>query len=1105
MSAPTSRLEFSCTKCTGSALISKHLSKVPILQLCCLECRSTFYQCIFCPIGANGLSPYRHYIRFHVTTGPHIANVVQYRLATATPRIEYNDNDTDSLSSDTILDPITSCHQYIECIKQATIEPTSHQIFSMYPNQSSYFEAFLTGHGGNYVVEQAISNGSEPYTDRSHSSTLFMLVLSYFSSRLSKNQGILFSSLMAYVKANPNDESLFIPSREKDIRRVITEGANSIYTLLPTSPIDEYDGDVVYIPMKDTITRLFSRKSKLPNIFLPVTDSSHGDSPRGHELLNPLLPDLREGSEAQIYPLKLILWTDAFQCFNVSVNSEASAHTCTATVGALDGDHSGAFSFPVWLSKKSSDRDILERRLVDEINELSDNSFPVYHAGIKRIVNVQLKLYTFLCDRPDKSSSLSMLSSKYCARFGYAGDLSKVIDHVVCCTECYSSLVRNEPPSNDCDGCFCFDFSQIHYPKHRFYPSNIVLEDNLLPMKKLVFSEMSRAVKYCFSQVRAGKWSKQSGMEYLRTEGIDTSLSKLCVDNGTFANLYLFRKNRHPREQRYREDDQKLHPSDYELPSLPPLWSINEHVDIAIFIDAYMHLLFLGVQKALSSGLISRYLTPQRKLQSYIKTLNIKLGYIHALKASYMPIHKSCGATKLNFGGCLSRHWLSICRLTKWLFSHICICHPVLEESTNTPPDHFDFIRYNPGQIRHFCHSRGIPVMDASSSAIRIQEWFSDVMESPTNSFAHYTDNDIITFIKEQCPMEFESVSDFDDVDNRRREFFLYVYRKELIPPIRSNFSNNQSEEQDELITDVIVLYHSFVGRVMGSCTPESVDRHAKAFLTAVHKLDNSLNGSINNNPMILDKVNFLTLLNASHAIRRFGSARSLWEGGAMGEGSIPRLKQRIHHMKPGFARNAINSFLDKECIIDLIEHSIGNIMETTTDIDPSSIELENLMAAGATIRRDGGDDIEYVDRSLFGKNDSIRDCFDNLVGHVTHPPKSVDPISLSHQVIEICVVKATHKVYLLDMDKLELVNIFVRSNPVTVFGAQYFSMSYSSTRIRHTEISKDDIVCGLMLRHASMTNFYHVVAMNWTELCVIENGEINFVPPRCPSFTYST
>ena len=74
--------------------------------------------------------------------------------------------------------------------------------------------------------------------------------------------------------------------------------------------------------------------------------------------------------------------------------------------------------------------------------------------------------------------------------------------------------------------------------------------------------------------------------------------------------------------------------------------------------------------------------------------------------------------------------------------------------------------------------------------------------------------------------------------------------------------------------------------------------------------------------------------------------------------------------MKPGFARNAINSFLDKECIIDLIEYSIGNIMETTTDNDPSSIELENLMSAGATIRTDGGEEIEYVDRSLFGKND---------------------------------------------------------------------------------------------------------------------------------------
>ena len=116
-------------------------------------------------------------------------------------------------------------------------------------------------------------------------------------------------------------------------------------------------------------------------------------------------------------------------------------------------------------------------------------------------------------------------------------------------------------------------------------------------------------------------------------------------------------------------------------------------------------------------------------------------------------------------------------------------------------------------------------------------------------------------------------------------------------------------------MTDVIILYHSFVGRVMVSGSSQSIDRHAKAFLTTVHKLDTALNGVHPNTPMILSKVNSLTLLNASNSIQHFGSAHSLWKGGMMGEGSIPRLKQRIHHMKAGFAKKAINLFLDKEYI----------------------------------------------------------------------------------------------------------------------------------------------------------------------------------------------
>jgi len=144
-------------------------------------------------------------------------------LAISSIPIEYNDNDTVSLSSDSIEDVISTRHDYIEVLKAASLKPTVPQILDTYHDLSSYYEAILTGHGSKYLVEKSIMQVPDNYENRSHSSTLFMLILSYFTSRLSKNQAILFSSLMAYVKANPNNESLFIPACQNDIRRVIID------------------------------------------------------------------------------------------------------------------------------------------------------------------------------------------------------------------------------------------------------------------------------------------------------------------------------------------------------------------------------------------------------------------------------------------------------------------------------------------------------------------------------------------------------------------------------------------------------------------------------------------------------------------------------------------------------------------------------------------------------------------------------------------------------------------------------------------------------------------------------------------------------------------
>ena len=96
-------------------------------------------------------------------------------------------------------------------------------------------------------------------------------------------------------------------------------------------------------------------------------------------------------------------------------------------------------------------------------------------------------------------------------------------------------------------------------------------------------------------------------------------------------------------------------------------------------------------------------------------------------------------------------------------------------------------------------------------------------------------------------------------------------------------------EEVSNLMVDLVILYHCFVFRVMGGDPNiQSITRYIKAFLTKVHDLENCRSVI---NSLLVNRPNFLTLLNIPNQLERFGPIRSLWEGGEMGEGSIKQLK----------------------------------------------------------------------------------------------------------------------------------------------------------------------------------------------------------------------
>lgn len=123
-------------------------------------------------------------------------------------------------------------------------------------------------------------------------------------------------------------------------------------------------------------------------------------------------------------------------------------------------------------------------------------------------------------------------------------------------------------------------------------------------MKRLKFSEMAEAVSLLYKKIRDDEWSVKAAKSFLRSEGIGSKLVNRCVKCGQNAQLLKCSENMSPMDQAHYANDKTNHPSDYAHPSTPAMWYVSHDLDVDVFIDAYMHLLFLGVLKALSTDML---------------------------------------------------------------------------------------------------------------------------------------------------------------------------------------------------------------------------------------------------------------------------------------------------------------------------------------------------------------------------------------------------------------------------------------------------------------------------------------------------------------------
>ena len=147
-----------------------------------------------------------------------------------------------------------------------------------------------------------------------------------------------------------HEPELYIPKTGAEMKNKLQDCKSSVMKNLVIPQMVVLDeGGHVYVPLAESLRVQFASDHP-PNMFSVFGDSTHAKTPRGIELLSEFLHSDASREGPALYPVKLVLWSDGFQCFNVTVNNEAAAHTCFATMGAKDGDMSGECRSSFFLS-----------------------------------------------------------------------------------------------------------------------------------------------------------------------------------------------------------------------------------------------------------------------------------------------------------------------------------------------------------------------------------------------------------------------------------------------------------------------------------------------------------------------------------------------------------------------------------------------------------------------------------------------------------------------------------------------------------------------------------------------------------------------------------
>lgn len=349
------------------------------------------------------------------------------------------------------------------------------------------------------------------------------------------------------------------------------------------------------------------------------------------------------------------------------------------------------------------------------------------------MVNVHADVLACVMDQPESRDNnyIARGNSNLTGRKRYICDVKQIKQCLPSCEKCQRFICAEHEKSKrqgcappplinlKCDRCLNWDF-MCGSPNAEFLPDDNHPEfqpgQKMAPKLMRAIDLQDRVVEI-HHKISSGEWNVKQGLVVAKYAGLNDKASteitgramKACNLKKSIAGIQEAEDNGLPALECHL--DMLLHaernPEEYQQWPCPAIW---RHQALNLFIDAIMHLFFLGVVKTIMKK-IQAWLTLQRTNSAFIRKTLDNLDSVAELRLDWIKLQPYKGD---KFGSWNSENYMGFSRIMLWAYSEI---YSLKKEDTPGPPEHLPVEKWKVDQLEHWLAERGLDIPEGLKAA----------------------------------------------------------------------------------------------------------------------------------------------------------------------------------------------------------------------------------------------------------------------------------------------------------------------------------------------------------------------------------------------------